>query len=93
MAYLHHGWTSESGVFIVAEGYTPSLLSWSIYYNVGSCHVYMGNRQMIKCAPIPRYTVSQSHLCNQQVYCREATGVWLKHITYTVNHKNKKPII
>ena len=51
MAYLHHGWTSESGVFIVAEGYTPSLLRWSIYNNVGSYHFYMGNKQRINCAP------------------------------------------
>ena len=30
---------------------------------------------------------------SEQVHCHEATGVWLKHITYTVNHQSKKPII
>ena len=25
----------------------------------------------------------------EQVHCRDATGVWLKHIINTVNHKNK----
>ena len=29
----------------------------------------------------------------EQVRCRQATGVWLKHITYTVSHKSKTPII
>ena len=27
------------------------------------------------------------------VHCHEATKVWLKHMTYTVNDKSKKPII
>ena len=48
-------------------------------------------------ATVPQiHRLSKLHLqlvpC-EQVYCREATGVWLKHITYTVNHKSKKPII
>ena len=29
----------------------------------------------------------------EQVYCDEAKGVWLKHITPTVNHQSKKHII
>ena len=31
MAYLHHGWTSDSGVFIVAEGYAPSIFNGHPY--------------------------------------------------------------
>ena len=33
MAYLHHGWTSEIGVFIVTEGNAPSHLRCRLYKN------------------------------------------------------------
>ena len=53
MAYLHHGWVSESAVFIVADVYTPSLLRRSPVC-VGTSPRYRGEHSLGEW-PIPTY--------------------------------------